>query len=118
METEEYTPVIPTWLRTAVFFAGVIVTAAAFIFPDADVLVRVGLAIGFLASTFGVAYNPLRSRFATHVAKQEGAAAVAHVAVAALQQVAPAAAQAIVEPPLEEEDLEGQDEPDDPETTP
>ena len=111
MKTEEYTPVIPPWLRAAVFFAGVLVTAVAFIFPEADILVRIGLAIGFLASTFGVAYNPLRSRFASNVAKQT---AVASVAVAALEQITPGATQVVLD--VAEDSLDGQDEPDDPES--
>jgi len=55
-----YKPDIPEWLRSLTYFIGVGATAAGLIFPDLPVLGRIALAIGFVASVFGVAYRPTR----------------------------------------------------------
>lgn len=57
---ENYTPTVPPMVRTVTYYLGVAATAAAFVFPEAPVLVRVGSAIGFVASVFGVAYRPTK----------------------------------------------------------
>lgn len=70
-ETTGYVPAIPDWLRTAVYYAGLIVAAVSFIVlamaGEMDwprwvetLSGAIGTAFGGIASGLGVAYNPSR----------------------------------------------------------
>ncbi|WNM25249.1 hypothetical protein [Demequina capsici] len=54
---EEYKPAVPSAARAVVYYAGIVAIAASFIWPDVDTLTRVGLAVGFVASSLGVAFR-------------------------------------------------------------
>lgn len=54
---EDYKPAVPTAARAVVYYAGIASIAVSFIWPDVDLLTRIGLAVGFVASTLGVSFR-------------------------------------------------------------